>query len=159
MVKCAGRGPWRFWLPGRPVSQKNSKRIAHAGGRTFLRSSDDVLAWREQAALVLRRQMMLNGPLRALGEKREPLDVSITCHLDKGQSMDPDNAVGAPLDALQDAMVIADDRFIEDLHVAMRRGISEPGYAIEVALKVEDDMPCDSKKGGKEKGKPKGGKK
>lgn len=133
----------RYWIPGRPVSQKNSKIVSVSpSGRPTIRSSDEVRRWREGAVVYLREQMIRAGTMYSLGSEKQALEVSVVCHFDEGQRIDVDNAGACVLDALQDAQVISNDRWVEDLHGSIRCGIREPGYEVEVRVKETVDVPA-----------------
>lgn len=145
---------YHFELPGKVVSQKNSKQIAFAGRRPFVRSSDAVEAWHAEACLRLRGQAMRCGPFRSLGSLEDELEIGIKVKLETRRGPDLDNAIQAPLDALQKAGVIADDRFVTRLSASLERVSQTPGYEIEV-VERSPDMGCDKEKKGKGKGKGK----
>jgi len=136
---------WVFELPGRPVSQKNSKRLLRAGdGRIIVANTEAVLAWREQAAYVLRSQALRQNLLRTLGDKKHSVQVGIKARLAVAQRIDVDNLACAPLDALKDAQVITDDKFVDDLHVIVEYGSAEPGLTLTISereanMKLDDE--------------------
>jgi Holliday junction resolvase RusA-like endonuclease len=99
----------RFTIHGRPVSQKNAKQIMRNGnGRPFIGSDRKVKAWHKAAAIQLREQIEAMGGVRTILAS-EPTRVCVDVYQGARQSIDLDNAVQAPLDALQAAGVFAND--------------------------------------------------
>lgn len=110
-------------IPGRPVSQKNSKRIAvnKKTGKRFPISSESVRAWRKSARVCLRSQW----PRKSL---TGPLGASVRVFFGLRQArMDLDNSLPAVLDALEDAGVVANDNDFTYLELTRLKDPKTPG--------------------------------
>lgn len=121
------RGPYTFVIRGRPVSQKNSKRIFRsAEGKPFISSNQGVKDWMRDAVIQLQNQY--------LGQKcfECEVEVQILAILDKGQRGDVDNLATAPLDALQKAKVIKNDSLVRRLVIEKARDPDWPRLHIHV---------------------------
>lgn len=144
-----------FELAGRLVSQKNSNVIRKTRlGRLFVAHSALVCEWRSWAELQLSMQRNKLA-IETLGSKDRRLQVSVVARFAVGQSIDADNVAGGILDALQGSHVIANDRFVDVLHVELIRDSERPGASIQIC-EQETIMPCGTKPKTKPKGKGKG---
>lgn len=120
-------GPvYRFEINGKPRSQKNSKQIipAKRGRRPLLVDDPKVARWRKQAVKQLAAQWWGREPLTC------PLAAILVCYLGAKQSADTDNLAAGPLDALQHAEVIKNDRQIAPVVVIRRRDVDHPRVEI-----------------------------
>ena len=114
----------RLTIKGRPVSQKNAKRVYRGMGHPV--TATHVKHWHASALFQLRalwRRDPLEGPW-ALG---------VIAFLAKGQSMDCDNSAAAPMDALQAAGVIKNDNKFCPLYVDRARDWDNPRVEIVIS--------------------------
>ena len=100
-------------IKGRPVSQKNSRTVKRFGRKLIPTPSGAVTAYKQAAMIQLRNQWRGRDTITA------PVFVSLIVYQAKGQSIDLDNAIQAPLDALQAAKVIDND--YQAAHIDARR--------------------------------------
>lgn len=99
-------------IPGRVVSKKNSKRIVSIGGnskRQYVIPSEAYLVWSRHALVELRQQRIMNLSIALSG----PLELEIRFYFQNHQhELDLDNCLGGPLDVLQKAGIIENDKQI-----------------------------------------------
>ena len=112
---------YQFQILGPPRSQKNSKMIVRLGdGRSALVDNAKVKAWRKSAALQLAGQWVgippLNGKLAAV----------LTSYLGTRQRGDTDNLLAGPLDALEAAGVVTNDRIFDTVVSIRKRDHDNP---------------------------------
>jgi len=118
----------RYVIEGRPASKKNSHRVRHGRGRSFVGNSGAYLRWADGAVTQLQFQ---RGSVATIPSS-QMLHASVAVYLAKGQRMDIDNALGGPFDVLQAAKVIANDAQIKSLTVSMHRDPVAPRVAIDL---------------------------
>ena len=114
------------YVPGRPPSKKNTKKVYRRFGKTMVVYTKLFLAW-EQTALVYMKQAMIN---RKLIDK--PIEAKFIFEF-KNHKAEPDtsNLIEAPQDALTKAGVISDDKIIQVVHAKKTFGDGE-GTVIEL---------------------------
>ncbi len=113
---------YSFEIIGPPRSQKNSKVIVRfgKGGRSAIVDNALVKSWRKAAVLQLAGQWVgrqpLNGKLAAV----------LTSYLGPRQRGDTDNLLAGPLDALETAGVITNDRIFDTVVSIRKRDADNP---------------------------------
>ena len=118
---------WHYTVEGRPVSGTNSQRIVRTGGRRLVLKSKAAVAWRESAALQLRAQRGRTAPIAQ--------DCAVTLRVYRATSAgDVDNYAKAALDAMQDAGILADDKYVEELHLYRATDRHRPRVEITVTV-------------------------
>jgi|TARA_Y100000034_G_C6756171_1_gene336478 Holliday junction resolvase RusA-like endonuclease len=129
----------KFIIIGKPISQKNSKRVGvRKGGKAYMYTPANVKSWHKEAFKQLTVQLEDWGnhygdDLAPIPDKTD-LDVTIVSYMDKGQSVDVDNLAGGPLDALQKAGVIANDYWIKRLCSIREKDWKNPRVEIEIEI-------------------------
>lgn len=99
---------FEVFIPGRPPSKKNTKKVVRRHGQTFVIYSPQFKEWEKDALLILKKSYTdLN-----------PIDQPLIIHLvftfeNKRSEADVSNLIEAPQDALTKAGVISDDRIIQ----------------------------------------------
>ncbi len=113
---------YSFEIIGPPRSQKNNKMIVRFGkdGRSAIVDNSLVKSWRKAAVLQLAGQWVgrppLNGKLAAV----------LTSYLGPRQSGDTDNLLAGPLDALETAGVVTNDRIFDTVVSIRKRDHDNP---------------------------------
>ena len=118
------------WIPGRPPSKKNTKKVVRRYGRTTVIYSKQFREW-EQNALVYLKQAAIGYEVIDC-----PLEIKLIFHFRNHKNeADVSNLVEAPQDALTKAGVITDDKIIQVVHAQKvfegREGISIELYSID----------------------------
>ena len=125
--------PVKLVILGKPVSQKNDKRIVRSGNRTFIASSKKVLTWKSDAVRQLEEQwagrQCIDGGIE--------LSVDVISYLGKRQRTDVDNLAAGPLDSLEKAGIIANDYWIKKLLCERLKDDSNPRVEITIRLYSE----------------------
>ena len=103
-----------FIILGKPISQKNMKRVGIRQGKGFLWTPKDIKEWKASAVAQLAEQWGENEPIPSGVE----LEAECISYLGKGQSIDSDNLAAAPLDAMEEAGIFQNDYWV-------RRSISD----------------------------------
>lgn len=99
---------FKSFIPGRPVSKKNTKKVVRRYGRVLVIYSRQFLAWESVALPVLKRDFAGRQTID------KALEINLVFHFkDKRREPDVSNLVEAPQDALTKAGVIIDDRIIQ----------------------------------------------
>ena len=128
---------WKFTIFGKPVSQKNAKRVGVAkGGRAYMYTPANIKEWHKMAVHQLGVQLLGNAesklyPTPAIPEKAE-LEVRITSYLAKGQAVDVDNLAAAPLDAMEKAGVYKNDYWVRCIISSRKKDWINPRVEIEI---------------------------
>ena len=130
----------KFVIHGKPISQKNSKRVGVTKGRPYMYTPPKVKAWHKEAFKQLREQqenweIHYGGDLPDTPDKTD-LDVYVTSYVAKGQAVDVDNLASGPLDALQKAKVIQNDYWVKRLVSVRERDPEDP--RVEITIEWED---------------------
>ena len=118
---------YQFQIIGKPRSQKNNKTIVRypdkkspSGWGTALVDSAQVKAWRKDSVRQLEGQWVgrppLNGKLAAV----------LTSYLGPRQRGDTDNLLAGPLDALETAGVVTNDRIFDTVVSIRKRDADNP---------------------------------
>ena len=105
---------------GRPVSQKNSRTVKRFGRRMIPTADPRVKAYKGEAMLQLR------GQWRGRKTINGDVFVSLVVYQAKGQAIDLDNAIQAPLDSLQAAGIIMNDYQVAQIHARRDRDQENP---------------------------------
>lgn len=112
---------YQFQIIGKPRSQKNSKQIIRMrDGRPLLVDNAQVKRWRKSAAAQLAGQW--HGRPKLDGK----LAVVLTSYLGARQRGDTDNLLAGPLDALEAAGVVTNDRVFDTVVSIRRRDDDNP---------------------------------
>jgi Holliday junction resolvase RusA-like endonuclease len=118
---------YQLEIIGPPRSQKNNKTIAQypdkkskTGWSYALVDSSRVKSWRKTAVAQLEGQWVGRPPIAG------KLAAVVTSYLGKGQSGDTDNLLAGPLDALQAAGVVENDRLFDTVVSIRRRDRDNP---------------------------------
>ena len=118
----------RIVIKGKPVSQKNGKRILQRrDGRPFIASSTGALSWKAAAVAQIKDQYRgnpLEGALR--------LDAIV--YQGERQRIDLDNALAGVFDALQAGGVVRNDYQIEELSAMRARDNDNPRVVVVIDL-------------------------
>ena len=128
---------WKFTILGKPVSQKNAKRVGVAkGGRAYMYTPVSVKAWHKSAVHQLGVQLLESqNPdaqlVPAIAHKTE-MQIKITSYLDKGQAIDVDNLAAAPLDAMEKAGVYKNDYWVRCIISSRKKDWVNPRVEIEI---------------------------
>ena len=128
---------WKFTILGKPVSQKNAKRVGVAkGGRAYMYTPVSVKAWHTSAVHQLGVQLLESqNPdaqlVPAIAHKTE-MQIKITSYLDKGQAIDVDNLAAAPLDAMEKAGVYKNDYWVRCIISSRKKDWINPRVEIEI---------------------------
>ena len=128
---------WKFTILGKPVSQKNAKRVGVAkGGRAYMYTPVSVKAWHKSAVHQLGVQLLESqNPdaqlVPAIAHKTE-MQIKITSYLDKGQAIDVDNLAAAPLDAMEKAGVYKNDYWVRCIISSRKKDWINPRVEIEI---------------------------
>ena len=125
---------WEFQIIGKPVSQKNAKRVGVSRGRAYMYTPKDIKRWHESAERQLRAQVIEQedaGKYYDIPEKTE-LEVKIISYLDKGQAIDVDNLAAAPLDAMQKAGIYNNDYWVRCVISARKKDWINPRVEIKI---------------------------
>ena len=109
---------------GRPVSQKNAKRVVP--GIKFPITDKHVARWKKDAIAQLTAQWHLPKLVK-------PIPLGIVAYMAKGQSMDCDNLAAGPMDALEKAGVISNDNKFHPLIIGRARDWETPRIEIFIA--------------------------
>jgi len=99
---------FKIFIPGRPPSKKNTKKVVRRHGHTLVIYSKKFREWEALALPLLRRAQA--------GKKTidQPLEISLRFHFkNHAAEADVSNLVEAPQDALTKAGVISDDKIIQ----------------------------------------------
>jgi len=117
--------PVSFGITGRIPSKKNGKRILRAGGRTFIGSSKDYVAWQREHV----------GPLKLqFGHFPDGKKYAVAIDFTAGdrRAFDLTNKAESVMDLMVDAGVIDDDNFNVVTSVTLRYAGYEKGrwYAL-----------------------------
>ena len=115
-----------FVIGGKPTSQKNLKRAGIRNGKSFLYTPVGVQKWKMSAIHQLKEQWLYDG---AIPTKIE-LEAEVHSYLGKGQSIDADNLLGGPLDALQKAGILENDYWIKKVTSLRLKDIESPRAVI-----------------------------
>jgi|TARA_R110002051_G_scaffold314371_1_gene391402 Holliday junction resolvase RusA-like endonuclease len=121
---------WKFTILGKPVSQKNAKRVGMAKGRAYIYTPAGVKKWHKEAAVQLADQWE-SGDCPEIPPKT-PMEVRIISYLAKGQSIDVDNLASAPMDAVQKAGIYQNDYWVRCLISSRKRDWENPRVEIEI---------------------------
>ena len=117
---------YKIFIPGRPPSKKNTKKVIRRHGRTFVLYSKPFREWEETALAYLKGSVVLKEPLSC------PLEIKLVFQFnDRRREADVSNLVEAPQDALTKAGVITDDKIIQVVHARKEFG-KEAGTFIEL---------------------------
>jgi len=128
----------RFTIYGKPISQKNSKRVGMAKGRAYMYTPPEVKAWHKSALLQLQEQLASNSYPEI--DSKVELEVIIISYLAKGQSIDVDNLASAPMDAMQKAGIYKNDYWVRCLISSRKKDWVKPRVEIEITkFKSEGD--------------------
>lgn len=116
-------------IHGRPVSKKNSRPIHVINGRPFIGNSKSYRVWHKQAVteLLAQRSECFTG--------NQKLHADVRVYLAKGQTMDIDNALGGPFDALEAAGIVRNDHQIASATVKRSRDRENPRVEIDLCLR------------------------
>lgn len=97
-----------FVILGKPISQKNMKRVGIRQGKGFLWTPKDIKDWKASAVRQLAEQWGGKEPIPS------GVDMEAECisYLAKGQSIDSDNLAAAPLDAMEEAGIFQNDYWV-----------------------------------------------
>ena len=134
---------WKFTILGKPVSQKNAKRVGVAkGGRAYMYTPVSVKAWHKSAVHQLEAQLLESrNPgaqlVPAIPNKTE-MEIKIISYLAKGQSIDVDNLAAAPLDAMQTAGIYSNDYWARCIISSRKKDWVNPRVEIEITKYRED---------------------
>jgi len=124
---------WRFTILGKPISQKNSKRVGITkGGKPYMYTAANVKKWRKSAVEQLKEQLLSCGypPL----EDKTEMEITVMSYLGKGQSLDSDNLSAGPLDAMEEAGVYGDDYWGRRIISDRDRCADNPRVEIEIRM-------------------------
>ena len=116
----------KFVIRGRPVSQKNNRELIRVKGKPRSVPSREAKSYSAHAVTQLQTQRELNVPI--LGR----LSASLAVYQGERQAIDIDNAIQAPLDALQKAAIIKNDYQIEFITAIRKRDKHNP--RVEITL-------------------------
>jgi len=128
---------WKFTILGKPVSQKNSKRVGVAkGGRAYMYTPANIKAWHKDAVQQLGVQLLANtesklDPVMPIPDKTE-MEIKIISYLAKGQAVDVDNLAAAPLDAMEKAGVYKNDYWVRCIISSRKKDWENPRVEIEI---------------------------
>tara|TARA_R100001480_G_scaffold104823_1_gene107418 strand:- start:1805 stop:2224 length:420 start_codon:yes stop_codon:yes gene_type:complete len=133
---------WKFTILGKPISQKNSKRVGLTKGRGYMYTPANVKAWHKSAVHQLEVQLLESQDpdaqlVPAIPDKTE-MEIRITSYLDKGQAIDVDNLAAAPLDAMQRAGVYKNDYWARCVISSRKKDWGNPRVEIEITKYRED---------------------
>lgn len=92
-----------IFIPGRPVSKKNTQRVVRRHGLTLVVYSKQFKDWEKEALLLLRNDWKGSAPIS------EPMHIDLVFNLPDRRQCDVSNLLEAPQDALTKAGVIKDD--------------------------------------------------
>lgn len=120
----------KFTILGKPVSQKNSKRVGVAKGRPYMYTPPSIKAWHNSAVHQLGVQVLEND-YPTIPHKEE-MEVRIISYLDKGQAIDVDNLAAAPLDAMQKAGIYKNDYWVRCVISSRKKDWINPRVEIEI---------------------------
>ena len=122
---------WKFTILGKPVSQKNAKRVGVAkGGRAYMYTPVSVKAWHKSAVHQIGVQLLEND-YPTIPHKTE-MEVRIISYLDKGQAIDVDNLAAAPLDVMEKAGVYKNDYWVRCIISSRKKDWVNPRVEIEI---------------------------
>ncbi len=121
---------WKFTILGKPVSQKNSKRVGIAKGRAYMYTPSNVKVWHSSALQQLGVQLLEND-YPPIPDKAE-MEVKIISYLDKGQAVDVDNLAAAPMDAMQKAGIYKNDYWVRCVISSRKKDWKNPRVEIEI---------------------------
>ena len=121
---------WTFTIEGKPISQKNAKRVGMAKGRAYIYTPADVKAWHKSALAQLTEQWA-TGDYPEIPPKTE-MEVRIISYLAKGQSIAVDNLASAPMDAMQKAGIYQNDYWVRCLISSRKKDWVTPRVEIEI---------------------------
>jgi len=127
---------WKFTIIGKPISQKNSKRVGLAKGRAYMYTPANVKKWHKSAVSQLGVQLTEND-YPPIPHKTE-MEVKIISYLDKGQAIDVDNLAAAPMDAMQKAGVYTNDYWARCIISSRKKDWVNPRVEIEITKYRED---------------------
>tara|TARA_R100001480_G_scaffold23094_3_gene33334 strand:+ start:1498 stop:1899 length:402 start_codon:yes stop_codon:yes gene_type:complete len=127
---------WKFTIVGKPVSQKNSKRVGVAKGRPYMYTPTSIKEWHKSAVSQLQEQLS-SKLYPGIGPKAE-LEIKVISYLAKGQSIDVDNLASAPMDAMQKAGVYKNDYWARCLISSRKKDWENPRVEIEITRYKED---------------------
>ena len=127
---------WKFTILGKPVSQKNAKRVGVAKGRAYMYTPSNVKAWHKSAVHQIGVQLLESSCpdsqlVPAIPDKTE-MEIRITSYLDKGQAIDVDNLAAAPLDAMEKAGVYKNDYWARCIISSRKKDWVNPRVEIEI---------------------------
>jgi len=133
---------WKFTIFGKPISQKNSKRVGLAKGRAYMYTPANVKKWHKSAVHQLEAQLLESrNPgaqlVPAIPNKTE-MEIKIISYLAKGQSIDVDNLAAAPLDAMQTAGIYSNDYWARCIISSRKKDWVNPRVEIEITKYRED---------------------
>jgi len=121
---------WKFTILGKPVSQKNAKRVGVAKGRAYMYTPANVKAWHKSAVQQIGVQLLENA--YPIIPHRTEMEVRIVSYLDKGQAIDVDNLAAAPLDVMEKAGVYKNDYWIRCIISSRKKDWAKPRVEIEI---------------------------
>lgn len=127
---------WEFIIRGKPISQKNFKRVGVSKGKGYMYTPKSIKEWHKEAKEQLEMQLK-HGAQTALPEKTN-LEVKIISYMGKGQSIDVDNLAGGPLDAMQKAGVYKNDYWIKRLTLERDKDPEDPRVEIDIKIFEEN---------------------
>lgn len=113
-----------LWLPGQPPRKSNSRRIVRIKGKLRVIKSKEALEWVEAACLHVPVECKLGW-----GSPEQLLSVTCRCYYETHR---PDLSIELVLDTLQKAGVIADDRYVHEIHAYKEFSKLTPGVSVTV---------------------------
>jgi len=130
---------WKFTILGKPVSQKNAKRVGVAkGGRAYMYTPVNIKAWHKSAVHQIGVQLLeIKASLEHAKDypiipHKEEMEIRIVSYLDKGQAIDVDNLAAAPLDAMEKAGVYKNDYWVRCIISSRKKDWVNPRVEIEI---------------------------
>lgn len=124
----------KFVILGRPVTKKNSVRIARTkAGQPFVMPSKQASRWQRDAAIELLRQYRNGYKCQAgVAAFTQPVNLCALVYRDRNVG-DLDNYIAAICDALEKAGIVANDKLIQG-HDGSRLLIDRVRPRVEITL-------------------------
>tara|TARA_B100000029_G_scaffold373691_1_gene367939 strand:+ start:2107 stop:2556 length:450 start_codon:yes stop_codon:yes gene_type:complete len=97
-----------FVILGKPISQKNMKRVGIRRGKGFLWTPKDIKEWKASAV----EQLVAQWGGRDTIPSGVEMEAEFVSYLGKGQSIDSDNLAAGPLDAMEEAGIFQNDYWV-----------------------------------------------
>lgn len=119
---------------GSPAIKKNRNRVIRVKGRPFIIPSKKAVDWEKDAVSQLKAQWRDKPPIEG------PLSATLHIHLSSRQNGDMFNYDQAPLDALQEAGVIQNDRQFQEGHLFLHKKSGNPRVEITVSELVQQPI-------------------